>query len=440
MAFATLGCRLNQYESESLAADFVQAGYTVVPFQEEADVYVINTCSITGKGEAKSRNQVNRARKRHPRALVAVTGCSVAYRPDTFTALPGVDLVVDNAHKHGLLQLVEAHLQGQVSQEAAVPGDIFGFRAARGLLRTRSMIKIQDGCDHCCSYCVVPQVRGPARSRPLAAVLAQARTLLAGGSKEIVLTGINLTRYRDREHSLFELLEELLELPGDYRVRLASLEPEGFDRRLLELFAHPRLCPSMHLCLQSGSDRILTAMGRRYSGSEYLRLVAAIRERIPRFNLTTDVIVGFPGETDADFEASCKLVQEAGFSHVHTFAYSPRTGTPAAGLPHQVAAAVKAERSRILRALSAAQQRAYLQQFTASRERVLVETINHGQARGLGEHYLRVQFPLEHGEPNQFHTVIITGLAPGGRALLLAHTGDQAQLRPTQAPAGRLRQ
>ena len=354
--------------------------------------------------------------------------------------LPGVDYAVDNARKSAIFDLVEAHLAGEVVDPAALPADPFGYRPGPQPLHTRATIKIQDGCDNFCTFCIIPAVRGRAQSRPAPAILEEARRLLAAGFRELVLTGVNIGRYDWCGWSFSRLLAELLALPGDYRVRISSLEPDPLDDRFVDLTAHPKLCPHLHLCLQSGSDRVLLRMRREYDVDRYLDLIdrirASWRHRGVPAHFTTDVMVGFPGETDADFAATLAVCESVDFGHIHTFRYSPREGTRAARLPEAVPEPVKAQRSAQVRALAAAGRRRLAQRLLGREQRVLVEQTDGHLASGYGESYLRVQFPIGTDRPasGDLHQVTVTQALDDGR--LAAVPAGTASPAGSAGPAG----
>ena len=475
IAFTNLGCRLNIAESDALAARFVAAGYRVVDGAGPADVVVVNTCTVTGQADRKSRNALYRAVRRDGRSggrtgastrppphagaaphaattasrhsrdrqasrpLVVATGCYVTAQGGVACDLPGVDYAVDNDRKSGIFDLVAAHLAGEVVDPAALPADPFGYRPGAQPLHTRATIKIQDGCDNFCTFCIIPAVRGRARSRPAPDILDEARRLLDEGHRELVLTGVNIGRYRWGEWSFSRLLEQLLDLPGDYRVRVSSLEPDPLDDRFVDLAGHERLCPHLHLCLQSGSDRVLLRMRREYDVDAYLLLVDRIRavwrRRGVPAHFTTDVMVGFPGETDDDFARTVEVCEAVDFGHIHTFRYSPREGTRAARLPGAVPEPVKTERSTAVRALAAAGRRRLAQRLAGHRQRVLVEQVDGALATGYGESYLRIQTAITTGrrpEPGEWHPVTVGGPLPDGR---LAALPDDVPAQPSVGAA-----
>jgi tRNA-2-methylthio-N6-dimethylallyladenosine synthase len=415
IAFKTLGCRLNQFETDALAAQFKRHDYEVVDYAEDADIYIVNTCTVTNQGDNKSRKAINQAVKKPQDPVVIVTGCMVNGQKEKLQQLNGVTYFVENAQKTSIFQLVEAHVHGETVSPENYARDLFGFEAADETFHTRSFIKIQDGCDNFCTYCIVPKVRGRAISRPVGDILENIKTVIGFGYKEVVLTGVNIGRYEHEGTNFESLVEKILELPGDFRLRISSIEPEGFGDKLFDLFSHPKMTPHLHLCLQSGSDRILLQMRRFYNMATFTALVEKIRSRYPDFNLTTDIIVGFPGETEEDFNQSCEASKRFGFSHIHTFKYSTRSGTRAERMAEQVPEAVKQERSLVIRNISEENKRNYRQSMIGREQTVLVEKYNAktGHAKGYGEHYIPVEFRSEENPHNQFVKVKLESLGPG---------------------------
>ena len=455
IAFANLGCRLNIAESDALAARFAAAGYRIVDGAEPADVVVVNTCTVTGQADRKSRNALYRAARSGPvphaaaagsphagaatrtgaetRPLVVATGCYVTAQGGVACDLPGVDYAVDNDRKSGIFDLVEAHLAGEVVDPATLGADPFGYRPGAQPLHTRATVKIQDGCDNFCTFCIIPAVRGRAQSRPAGDILDEARRLLDEGHRELVLTGVNIGRYRWGDCSFSLLLEALLALPGDFRVRVSSLEPDPLDDRFVDLTGHERLCPHLHLCLQSGSDRVLLRMRREYDVDAYLDLVDRIRASWSRrgvpAHFTTDIMVGFPGETADDFARTLEVCEAVDFGHIHTFRYSPRAGTRAARMPGAVPEPVKAERSAAIRSLADAGRGRLAQRLSGHRQRVLVEQVDGTLATGYGESYLRIRYPAAgHTRPGEWYPVTVIGPLPDGRLAAQPDTGHRAPL------------
>ncbi len=420
IAFKTLGCRLNQYETDALVSQFHKSGYKIVDYNEEADIYVVNTCTVTNQGDAKSRKAIYRATKKHDDPVVIVTGCMVDGQKEQLQKLNGITYFVENAQKSSIFNIADAHFKGETVNPEEYNKDLFGFEPADTTFHTRSYIKIQDGCDNFCTFCIVPKVRGRAVSRPIRDILENIRQVVDFGFKEVVLTGVNLGRYTYDGIDFEHLVEQVLEVPGDFRVRISSIEPEGFGDRLFSLFGHPKLMPHLHLCLQSGSDKILLKMRRFYNIKTFMSMVDRIRGRYPDFNLTTDIIVGFPGEMEEDFEQSCKIVREAGFSHIHTFKYSKRDGTRAARMEKQVPGKVKNERSRAIRDISAENKKQYRGSLIGKEQQVLIEKYNAStqMAKGYGNLYIPIEFKTGAGLQNNFSKVLLTGLGPGDDPVL----------------------
>jgi threonylcarbamoyladenosine tRNA methylthiotransferase MtaB len=420
VSFKTLGCRLNQYETDALVTRFHQAGYQVVDYNAPADITVINTCTVTNQSDQKSRNTINHAARKNPASLVVVTGCMANNHKAQLEASDKVTYVVDNERKSQIVSLVDAHFKGEVVHPESYSGDVFGFETVDQSLHTRTSIKIQDGCDNFCTYCIVPAVRGRAVSRPLEEILDNIRRVLDNGFKEIVITGVNIGRYRFRGYHFEQVLEHILEIPGDFRVRISSMEPDGFGPAFHEVFQHPKMAPHLHLCIQSGSDPILKKMRRMYSVASFMEILDSFRSVYPDFNFTTDVIVGFPGETEKDFQETLRIVKEARFSHIHTFRYSRRKGTRAERLDDQVAERIKAERSEIIRKVSEVTRLQYMNSMIGKPQRVLIEKINsQGMAQGYGEHYLPVHFPTSLRSKNVFREVKLLSCDPAEPPLML---------------------
>jgi threonylcarbamoyladenosine tRNA methylthiotransferase MtaB len=404
VAVHTLGCKVNQYESAALEGMFRERGYQVVDFSDAADVYLINTCTVTHLGDRKSRQLIRRAARTNPGALVVVTGCYAQTSPGEVAALPEVDLVVGLGDRGHLVDLVESAVKGPGSE--VLVRDISGAREFEELPppveqgRVRAFLKIQEGCDSYCAYCIVPHARGPLRSRPPAGVLAEARFLLGRGYREIVLTGIHTGAYgRDLpgDPGLAGLVEQLLTLPGLLRLRLSSVEPNDITPELIYILSGSKVaCPHLHIPLQSGDDTVLRRMGRNYTAGEFARLTQVIRANIPGIAITGDVIVGFPGETREQFANTRRLVNKVAFAGLHVFKYSPRRGTPAAGWPDQVDPAEKEERSRELINIGRELARSYVSRHVGRQLEVLVEQPareRKGWLEGHTGNYLRVIFP-----------------------------------------------
>ena len=434
VAFHTLGCKVNQYESEALAEQFRQHGYEVVSFEEQADIYVINTCTVTNVSDRKSRNLIRRAAE-HEEAIVVVTGCYAQTEPQEVAAIPGVDLVIGTQGRGQLVAQIEAYRdrtakaaqqqEGQ-RQQSIISVSALGNRfedleatgfAGRFAGRTRATLKIQEGCRQFCSYCKVPYARGPLRSMAKKLVIERAGTLVEAGFKEIVLAGIHLGLYGCGSEAtspassgpLSELVRAVMDIPGLVRLRLSSLEPMDVDAQLISLFALPKspLCPHVHLPLQSGDDSILQMMRRPYSTDSFRDLVARLRATNPEIAISTDLIVGFPGETEAMFQRSLAFCEEIGFSRMHVFPYSPRRGTPAAAMAGQIPAPVKAERSKTVRKLAATMATAYHQRFVGRTAEVLTEEQAGSIWSGLTPHYVSARFKWDGGAANELKKIVV---------------------------------
>ena len=408
VAFKTLGCRLNQYETDALASVFTDAGYELVDTDASPDVVIVNTCTVTNQSDQKSRTVINQAIRKTKNGVVVVTGCMANNFKELLESQENITYVVDNKRKSSILALVESHFSGEIPSPDNLPKDVFRFKSVHRSFHTRSAVKIQDGCDNFCTFCIIPMVRGRAVSRPVSDVIESVRETVKNGFMEIVLTGVNIGRYKDGDVGFEDLLIRILEVPGDFRVRISSLEPDGFGDHFVELFANPKLMPHLHLCLQSGSDKILTNMRRMYDVALFRKTITQFKAVYPDFNFTTDIIVGFPGETDGDFQLTLDAVKEFNFSHIHTFKYSVRKGTKAEKIENHVAEKIKNGRSVLVRALSVNNKKDYLRTFIGRSQEVLIEKITHGIASGYGQHYVPVRFKVSHQQKNTIHTVFLT--------------------------------
>jgi len=387
VALDSLGCKLNQAEPELLARQFAEAGYKLVVPTDEADVYILNTCTVTHIADSKSRHRLRLAHRRNPDALIVATGCYAERAHHELSQIEGVDLVLGNEAKPHLLRLLKR--SGRLGNPTHVPGDSAshfydGFR-------TRAFIKVQDGCSNFCSYCIVPLVRGKEKSLPADEVVAQVRHRLAQGYKEVVLTGVKIGAYNYNGVNLKGLLEHILNDTDVTRLRLSSLQPQEISPELIGLWRDTRLCPHFHLSLQSGSNSVLSRMKRRYSVSNYAQLVALIRSSVPDAAITTDIIVGFPGETDEEFEESYDFCRQTEFARIHVFPYSPRRETQAARLPHPVTAQVKKQRSQRMLALAEESMQNFNKRFLCKVTPVLWEKLSPaGTWSGLTANYIKV--------------------------------------------------
>ena len=418
VAFTTLGCRLNQVDTQQLQTLLEARGYRTVPVEEPADVVVVNTCTVTARAEFSDRQAIRRAARVSPTARVVVTGCWAQTSPGEVLRVPEVALVVGNADKHRLPDLLDDLLtpRVQVSDIRGAPTlDVAPLARVPG--RSRAFLKVQDGCQHRCAFCIVPLARGPSRSLAPGVVLEQARRLVEAGHPEIVLTGVDLGHFGADllpRATLAALLRELVGLPGLRWVRLSSVLPAYFTPELLELVTTARgIAPHFHVPLQSGSDRVLRLMRRPYNTRMYRDLVERLARALPALGLGADVIVGFPGEREADFEATLGLVEALPFSYVHVFPYSAREGTEAARLGERVDAPTVARRSRVLRDLARRKNFEFRRGLAGRVEEVLVlETRARATGRlvGLSGNYVEVQFDGPDGLMGRLTRVRVTGV------------------------------
>ncbi len=501
-AVATLGCKVNQADSEAIGEQMNAAGFMQRDFNEVADIYIVNTCTVTHLGDRSSRQLISQARRRHPSALLVVTGCYAELNPQAVAALPGVDLVIGNQGKESLVEVIrerrktgdsgvglrgegvqggdlqgkDVQSRGALDESVREEGKDVQSRGARGegmhsedkglqgeevqgegkprpyyirvspmqgalpvlsldtqhigsdmslveldpqpdnpsrlspfafhgtatpemagerpAWRTRAQIKVQDGCDNRCTYCIVPYVRGGSRSRSIASVVDHVRRKVCAGFQEIVLTGVHLGDYHpegDEKRDLGDLIAALLRDTGIARIRVSSLEPEDFRLEWLELWKNPRMCRHLHLPMQSGSDNILRRMARRYKSARYRTIITTARQLVPGIAISTDIITGFPGETDDDFEQTYQLAAALQFAKMHVFRFSPRQGTAAARMRGQIRDEVKKARSERLLALNEVDNRRFREQFLGQTVQVLIESYKHGYWEGLTDNYLRVE-------------------------------------------------
>lgn len=420
-AFYTLGCKVNQTETAALQHLLEQAGYRTVSFDGTADVYVINTCTVTHLGDRKSRQMIRRARRTNPDAVLVVTGCYAQVSPDDVMEIPEVDLVIGTHSRHRLPELVQEAKKGRLNCVAPLE-EKQGFEslpARQSGERTRAFLKVQEGCRQFCSYCIVPYARGPLYSRPPEEAAAEAARLAEQGFREIVLSGVHLGSYGidlPGEIALSDLLRQLVPIEGIRRIRISSIEPTEITPDLLDvMMEYPVVCRHLHIPLQSGDDTVLQRMNRKYDAAEFIQMVRWLRAQIPGIALTTDVMVGFPGETDEQFRHTMDAVQKSEFSRIHVFKYSPRKGTPAATFANQVPAPVKEERSKRLTALGEELAAAFARRFIGQTVHVLFEEkAEGGELAGLTEHYVRVTAPAAEHFLGELVPVRLTAERDGG--------------------------
>ena len=402
VAFFTLGCRVNQYESYKLAEEFKAAGWLVVSEEEKADAYIVNTCTVTRLADRKSRQYIRRMKRLNPDAKLVVMGCYPETNREELEAIPEVDFILGTNDKEKVFELLNVDRPSSCRMLAFDPES-----------RTRAMIQIQTGCNRFCSYCVIPYARNNISYKPIPEIVTEAKDLIAAGYKEIVLTGINTALY---EGGVEPVIKALNELPGDFRLRFGSLEPTVVDADYVKsLLKYDKLCHHFHLSVQSGSDEIIKAMNRHYSAKEYLDIVKTCREFDPLFGITTDIIAGFPGETEEDFNCSLSLIDKARFLHVHAFPYSKRLFTKAAMMDGQISPAVKKERNKKLIAEGDRVSLEFRKEMIGSVQRVLVERNLDGYYHGHASNYTDVYFKSAKNDIiNTFIDVIITDVYKDG--------------------------
>lgn len=418
--FYTLGCKVNQYETQVLAQRFAAQGYQVVE-EGDADLLVVNSCTVTAEGDRKCKQLLRRLRRENPEAVIALTGCYPQAFPEAAQALAQPDIITGSRDRGGLVTAVEQFLacrERVVDIRPHSSGEQFEVMPAADFgRRTRAFVKIEDGCENYCSYCIIPTARGPVRSKPMAALGEELTALAATGHREVVLAGINLASYgRDLGCRFIDAVLLACGIPGIERVRLGSMEPELLTREdIAVMSAQPKLCPQFHLSLQSGSDAVLERMGRRYRTGDYMALVKEIRRSFPGASITTDLMVGFPGETEEEFCQSLDFAWQVGFAKVHVFAYSPRAGTPAAAMENQLPPQQKRQRSRRMMALAENLRQEFLISMIGSRVQVLFEERDRdGFQSGYTRNYTPVQVLDTHSLQGSIRDVMITGLSGDG--------------------------
>lgn len=409
---ATLGCKVNQYETEMIKEKFYQRGYAYTSEVEKADIIVINSCSVTNLADRKARQMIRSMKKKSPESIMVVTGCYPQTSPEALKDMEEVDIITGTNHKSEIVDMVEELLEsrkadnegedsGQLKQTVKIDSYdklVEAKYEETGLIasletRTRGNIKIQEGCNRFCAYCIIPYARGRVRSRKLQDILEEAKLLVDKGCKEIVLTGINTALYTYRDGGIEKILEKLDEMAGDFRVRLSSLEPTVINAEYVgNLLKYKRLCPHLHLSVQSGSDKIIKLMNRKYTVEEYLKIVEVLKKFDNNYGITTDIIVGFPQETEEDFRESLKLIEKVGFCKVHGFRYSKRKGTRAADMEGQVSPDVKNRRIRDLISFADSESKKFFERCAGEERSVLIEEYDEKNSEWTGytENYIKV--------------------------------------------------
>lgn len=421
MSIFTLGCKVNRYDSEAIEETFVAAGYKVVPFDQKADVYIINTCTVTHMSDRKSRQMIRRTKKINPDAIVVVIGCYAQAAKEEIEAIEEVDLVIGTNGRIHVLEAVEDYKLNGIPmnfvEDIMAVHDFEELKISNMNKRTRAYLKIQEGCNNYCSYCIIPYVRGNIRSRKPDNILSEVTTLAKEGFKEIVLTGIHVASYgKDlKDTNLLEIIKKVHDVEGIERIRLSSIEPNVVTPDFVETISKlPKVCHHFHLSLQSGSDTVLERMKRKYTAARYKEAVRALRERFDDVEFTTDIIVGFPGETGEEFNETVAFIKDIRFSDIHIFPYSPRNGTPAATMEQQVSPQIKDERVKELTNVSQMIQEEILEAYVGKTVKVLFEqNYKDDLYEGHTESYMKVHCKSKQNLINSVNSIKITGIIDG---------------------------
>ena len=398
VALHTLGCKLNYSETSSIGKQFLNRGFQITEFNNRADVYVLNTCSVTESAERECRQIIRRALRQNPKAFVIVTGCYAQLRPEEISKIKGVDVVLGSNEKFKLFSLINDFTKKELACISVSPTENLTelglARSSEADSRTRAFLKIQDGCDYNCSFCTIPLARGGSRSLSESKTIEEFKKLLEDGYNEIILTGVNVGDYgKNIDSNLFTLLQKLIKIPGEFRIRVSSIEPNLLSDEIIDLVASSdKMCHHFHIPLQSGSPGILKAMQRRYTIDDYKSLIEKIKNKIPDAGIGIDVIVGFPGETEEDFIHTHNFLRDLPVSYLHVFTYSERPDTKAITLPCPVDFQERKRRNNILRILSEKKRREFYSDMIGTAQKVLFEDVDHnGFMQGFTSNYIRVQ-------------------------------------------------
>lgn len=417
VAFSTLGCRMNHFESSAMEEEFENRGYVLSEFSEKADIYVINTCTVTNDADRTSRKTIRQAKRRNPDAVVVATGCYAQVSPEELSKMEEVDLVIGNSHKTAVLEIVEQFINERRQDKVFIDNifrknDFETFQISTFYEGSRPILKVQEGCNSFCSFCIIPFARGKVRSAPVSRIVQQARILVDRGFKEIVLTGTQLSQfgYDHKDGFLSDLLEELIRIEGLYRIRLSSMGINEIDDRLMGIItSEEKIAPHFHLSLQSGDDKVLKDMKRNYTVSRYEKVVNEIIKRRPDTAIGTDLITGFPTEDEVAFENTVKAVREIPFAYIHVFTYSLRKGTSAEKLGDRVHPQEKKRRTQIIRQISEEKNRKFRERYLGKKLEVLVISEKDGKKVGLTGNYIHIKF--ESDKPvNSITDVVLTGV------------------------------
>ncbi len=395
-AFYTLGCKVNQYDTQMMSEKLIGAGYDICSFDNCADIYIINTCTVTQISDKKSRNIISRAKRLNPEAIIIVCGCFSQVSPEPVAQIDGVDIVIGTKNRVNIVNYINSYIKSKKQiVEVTNDGNLDDEQITSFSEKTRAILKIEDGCRNFCSYCLIPYARGKITSKPIKQVVKEATLIAKNGYKEIVLTGIHLSSYgKDLDNiDLADAINAVNNIEEIKRIRLGSLEPRIITKEFLDkISVANKLCPSFHLSLQSGCDKILSSMNRKYTASEYKNAVDLLRERFVDCSITTDIIVGFPGETDEDFNETIEFVKQIRFSKIHIFPFSVRKGTKAETMPDKVTKQAKQQRENILSQLEHEHRLAFNKNMIGKTVSVLVENFQDGICKGFTKNYINVEF------------------------------------------------
>ena len=411
VAFCTLGCKVNQYETNAMMQKMIEAGYEVVDFETKADIYIINTCTVTNMADKKSRQMLRRVKEINPEAILVAVGCYAQVAKEKLEQIPEIDLILGINEKNDIVKYVEQASKNTYVSDVLHQTEFLDFGDVTYTEKTRAVIKVQDGCNQFCSYCIIPYARGRIRSRKPESVIKEITDVAKEGIKEVVITGIHIASYGkdfNTEYRLIDLLEEIQKVDGIQRIRLGSLEPtlitEKFVTRLKKL---SKICDHFHLSLQSGCNETLKRMNRKYTTDQFRHVVELLRNAYPEVHLTTDVIVGFPGETEEEFNKTYEFLKEIKFYKMHVFKYSPRSGTVAAKMPNQIDGNIKEERSNKLIELSDKNEEEYNQKYIGKEVEVLLEEREGEYLKGHTTNYMIVKMKTNENLENTIQKVVV---------------------------------
>ena len=396
VAFVSLGCKVNQYETNAMSQEFIEAGYEVVDFNDIADIYIVNTCTVTNIADRKSRQMLRRVKDNNKDAILVATGCYAQVGKQELDKMDEIDLIIGNNEKKDIVEIIEKYQMVRIEEisDVMMQKEYIEFGTTTYTEKTRAVVKIQDGCDRFCSYCIIPYARGRVRSRKLENVITEVEQIVDKGLKEIVITGIHIASYgKDFKENigLIDLLEKLNEVSGLQRIRLGSIEPTIITKEFVERLSKlEKICNHFHLSLQSGCDETLKRMNRRYTTSQFEEVTKLLRQKFPNASLTTDIIVGFPGETEEEFQQTYDFLKKIAFYQMHVFKYSQRKGTKAAVMPNQVDGYIKEQRSKRLLKLSDANKQKYNSEYVGKTVEVLFEEKDGEFYKGHTKNYIQV--------------------------------------------------